>query len=58
MAEGLNNVDNEVERFYKLNCPTFHKKVTGLQENFKQGNHLPTVYEQFILTIKTGLHKS
>ena len=38
IAEGLNNVDNEVERFYELNCPTFYKKITGRQENFEQGN--------------------
>ena len=29
ITERLNNVDDEVVRFYKLNCPTFNKKITG-----------------------------
>ena len=29
IAERLNNVDVEVERFYKHNCPAFNKKIAG-----------------------------
>ena len=29
IAEGLNNVYDEVEQFYKINCPTFYKKITA-----------------------------
>ena len=28
IKERLNNVDDEVVRFYKLNCPTLSKKIT------------------------------
>ena len=28
IMERLNNVDDEVVQFYKLNCPTFNKKIT------------------------------
>ena len=29
ITERLNNVDDEAVRFYKLDCPTFNKKITG-----------------------------
>ena len=42
ITERLNNVDDEVTRFYKLNCPTFNKKITGdLQARNK------VTYEEF-----------
>ena len=46
IMERLNNVDDEVVRLYKLNCPTFSKKITGeLQARTN------VTYEEFTVTI-------
>ena len=44
-AEGLNDVDDELEQFYSLNCPTFNKKITSSKVTYN-GN------EQFSVTLK------
>ena len=44
-TEGLNDVDDELEQFYMLNCPTFNKKITSSKVTYN-GN------EQFSVTLK------
>ena len=44
-AEGLNDVDDELEQFYTLNYPTFNKKITSSKVTYN-GN------EQFSVTLK------
>ena len=49
ITERFNNVDDEVVRFYKLNCLTFNKQITGeLQARTK------VTYEEFSITINTN----
>ena len=44
-AEGLNDVDDGLEQFYTLNCPTFKKKIISNKVMYN-GN------EQFSVTLK------
>ena len=49
ITERLNNVDDEVVRFYKLNCLTFNKKITG-----ELRGRTKVTCEEFSVTIKTN----
>ena len=49
ITERLNNVDDEVVQFYKLNCLTINKKITG-----ELLARIKVTYEEFSVTIKTN----